>query len=303
MACKCNVGLSNSGTACTPIADVIKKWILVEYFKADGSVNSVPVSTVFDAAFFSGKINNVDKKLRWYPLPDMKNVVNERAESIKETFNDGTTALVGDGSKNFLGLMINGSPQLLKALKSANCVDIGVFGVDKEGNLIGTNVVEDEISPIRIDKDSWSPRGIDPTDTTVKKIEQAFNYHVDEKDENLIMVTAEEMTASALSLSGLLDINASFASITTTGFVATLKTLYGTPKNPVLDKGLIITDFALYNVSDSLAGVITSVTESTAGGVYTFVFPAQGSGEVLRLTPTKTGRDYTNVIAATITIP
>ncbi len=301
MSCKCNVGLGNTGTGCTPIAEVAKKLILLEYFKADGTVNGITLSgTTFNNTFWSGKVNHADPKLRWYPLPDMKNVTTERAEGIKETYNDGTVGFVNQGGKSFLGLIINGPAQLQKELETARCVDVGIFVIDKDGNLLGNGSVAGVLQPFKLDKDSFSTRLIPATDTTLQKLEVGFNYSVDEKDEDIVMITAAEMTDSPINLKGLLDISHTVSGISTTGFTSTLKTKYGTPLNPVLDKGLLITDFAIYNVTDSAAVTILTMVETN--GVYAFTFAAQTVADVLRLTPTKVGRSYTDVIAATVTI-
>jgi hypothetical protein len=61
-------------------------------------------------------------------------------------------------------------------------------------------------------------------------------------------------------------------------------------------------DFALYNVDDSLAVTILTSTESPAGS-YTITYAAQGSGEDLRLTPTKNGYDFSAVVTNLISIP
>ena len=37
MACKCDVGLSNTGTACTPLQAVARQYVLTPKFKADGT--------------------------------------------------------------------------------------------------------------------------------------------------------------------------------------------------------------------------------------------------------------------------
>jgi hypothetical protein len=303
MACQCNIGLSNTGTSCTPIAEVAKKLIIVEYFKADGSVNSIDLgSATFNSAFFTAKVNHADPKLRWYPLPNMKNVTSERAEPITEGFDDGSVAFIGQGTKSFKGIIVNGTPQLAKSLESVRCVEIGVYVVDKTGNLLGSGVVDGFLQPFKLDKDSFSVRVVGATDKTVQKIEVSYNYSIDEKDENVVMVTAEEMTFSPVNLQGLLDISATYSNISTTGFKAKLSTQYGTPLNPVLDEGLLITDFSLYNVNDALSVTILTMTESPAG-TYAFTFAAQGSTEKLRLTPSKNGRDYTAVKASLITIP
>jgi hypothetical protein len=70
----------------------------------------------------------------------------------------------------------------------------------------------------------------------------------------------------------------------------------------VVDEGLLLANFSLFNTTTGLPVVITSVVESP-DGTYDINFAAQSSGDVLRLTPSKNGRDYTEVIANLITIP
>ncbi len=301
-ACKCNVGLSNTGTACTPVMSVTDKIILVPYYNNDGEVNSIDLTDTLDAAYFTALVNQADASKRWFPLPSLKNVADERAENVVESFDDGSSVFITDGNRSFTGLLIKGSVQLLKKINAARCVEVGIFVIDRQGNLIGSILADGTLAPIKLDKDSISALLVKTTDTTVQKIQLKFNFSQDESDENLRMVTADEMSYDVRLLKGLLDITVTYSSITTTGFVATLKTEYGTVITPVLDKGLDLADFALYNDTDSAAVTPSSVTEDPEG-VYTFVMPAQGTTEVLFLTPTKAGRDYSAVVVSPITIP
>jgi hypothetical protein len=102
----------------------------------------------------------------------------------------------------------------------------------------------------------------------------------------------------------LLDITSTYANITLTSFDVTLTvTGYGTPLAPQLVKGLVAGDFALFNIDDSLAVTIISATEDTAGGTYAITYAAQDTTEVLRLTPTKNGYNFSAVVTNTITLP
>lgn len=302
-SCKCNVGLSNTGTECTPLMAVQKKIVIVPYYDNAGNINEIDLSSgPFNQAFFDARVNDVDRDQRWFPLPEMKNIVDERADDIFEEFEDNTRAFIQQGARTFTGLMIAQTPQLLGKLRSVRCVEIGIFVVDKDGNLIGSEINAGFLAPIRLDKESFSARLMKTTDTAVQKISVTFNFHINENDEDLRMISSEELAYNVANLRGLLDISADYSSITTSSFVATLKTDYGTPLNPVLDKGLVIGDFALYNVTDALSVAISSVVESP-DGVYTISFPVQTALDVLRLTPTKNGRDYTNVVANLINLP
>ena len=44
MACKCDVGLSNTGTECTPLMAVARQYVIVPKFKADGTLNKIDLT-------------------------------------------------------------------------------------------------------------------------------------------------------------------------------------------------------------------------------------------------------------------
>jgi hypothetical protein len=302
--CKCGVGLSNTGTACTPIMQVAKKVILVPYFNDDGEINSIDLTGgPFNAAYFSALVNHADNSQRWFPLPELKNVIDERAENRTETFEDGSSVFISEGDRSFTGILVKGTPKLKGKIEAARCVEVGVYIVDKNGNLIGVHDEDNDLLlPIKLDEASVSARLMKTTDTTIQKLELKFNFHSDEKDELLAMIACDELDYNVLLLKGLLDIHAVYSDISTTGFTVKLNTEYGTPLSPVVDEGLVAGDFALYNDTDSANVVVATATES-APGTYDITFLAQSSADVLFLTPSKDGRDYTDVAETPITIP
>ena len=302
--CKCNVGLGNTGTpTCQPIANVAKKLIIIPTYDDAGVRNSIDLTATLDQAYFTAAVNNTDSSQRWFPLVNMENITNERADSIFETAASGRNALIREGFKAFAGEMWNQSPAFLGKVKEARCTDISAFVIDNDGNIIGSETVAGFLYPIRINKASWDAKLVETTDTTVQKVSLGFEWHEDAKDEDIRMITSDEYTGDVVDMRGLLDITAVYTNITTTGFTATLSTIYGSPISLIKDKGLIITDFALAELTPTPGAiVITSVTES-ADGVYDFVIPSQTSADVLELTPSKDGRDYTAVVANTILIP
>jgi len=304
MACDCNVSLSNTGTPnCESIANVAKKLYYFNTFAADGTRNGIDTTVTLDQAYLDAKINEADATKRFYPLVDMENVTDEAADSAFEEAPSGTKAFIKEGVRSFVGEFWKQSPTFLGQIKSARCTDISVIYVDADGNIIGScDDGGDVLYGIRVDKNSWDAKLVKATDATVQKVPLAFDYSQAEKDENLQMILASETDADWLGAKGLLDVNAEYSAISTTGFVAKLTYKYGSKitKNP--DVGLVLGDFTLFNVTSSLAVTITSVVEDP-NGTYTFVIPAQSSSDVLRLTPSKAGRDYAAVIANTIAIP
>jgi hypothetical protein len=111
---------------------------------------------------------------------------------------------------------------------------------------------------------------------------------------------------SLLNVAGLVDVLSTNVSCSTTVLVVKLRTKYNTPV-----KGLVIGDFydvaggaasKVYNVTDSAALALTSVVESPSGTYTLTMTVAQTVADKIRVTPVKTGFDYTAVIANTATV-
>jgi hypothetical protein len=109
----------------------------------------------------------------------------------------------------------------------------------------------------------------------------------------LLYLSRREFTPLIYSL---YDVSSTITAISATGFTATLKDEYG-----LAVQGLAIGDFALYNTTDSTMLIIDAMTETSAG-VYEFTFTSQTSADVLRLTPTENGYDFSLVVDNLITI-
>jgi len=310
-ACDCNASLSNTGTACTPILEIANKLIAVPLKDADGNRNKITLSATLNQAYWEALINNADTTVRWYPLPAMKNAVDERAESIKETFEDNSTEFIQQGVRTFSAVITGstgGTQILLGNLETFRCQDFGFYVVDVNGNLIGSlGTGQDDcdplyLYPIAVDSGSFDPRFMKKTNAATQKLMISFNWKQTEQDKNLRMITATEAGYDLNQLSGLKTVCAVISNISQTEFTADLRVQgYGTPINPVRVEGLVSGDFALYNVTDAASVTISTVTE--ADGVYTFTFTSQTIGDVLRLTPTQTGYDFASVIAEEIEIP
>lgn len=303
--CACNAGLGNTGTPnCFPIATVAKKLILVPTYKDDGTRNSIDLSTAaLDAAELTALINNADASQRWFPVDPMENVTSERAESILESAPSGKSAFIKKGVRSFSGEIWSASPQLVGQLEKARCVDIAAYVVDNNGNIMGhSEQGSDLFYPIKIDKNSFDAKLVNGTDTTVQKVMVTFNWDDTERDEDVYMLIEDDYTFDILNASGLIDVYSTISGEATTGFVAKLTYIYGSKKSPSVNIGLVAGDFALYNETTSSAVTITTATESP-DGTYTFVYAAQTSADVITLTPSLDGFDYTNVISNQIVTP
>ena len=297
--CDCNAGLSNTGTPdCQNVQNVTAKIILLNTFDSDGNRNFIDTTLTLDKTFIDARINDSDKSKRWRPLsrPKMKNVEDLKADSVFETFNDTSNVFIREGARTFNALILNQSPTFLGKIKSARCVDISVFLVDIEGNLIGSTQEADKLFPIRVDKETWNPIDMRKTDTASQRIALSFEFSDIESDEDIKMIKANEFASdvSLLTERGLIDVNGVVSDITVSSFTLGATFDYGTAVTASPFEGKDDTgDWLLAEVTPTPGAiVITSVTEVSAG-VYDFVFPPSTIGDTLSLDldPTVLGFD------------
>jgi hypothetical protein len=289
--------------------EVVEKFIEVSYFKEDGTINEIDLTDTFNLAYFTNLVNDADETLRWYPLPFVKNMVDERADSDFESFDDKTRIerQVGIRSvKTIITTLGNNagavSPQMVGKINDKKCKVSGLFGITKSKQLVGEMINDGFLAPIRIDNGSLSAILVKTGSGAItQKINLGFDWHIDVQDERLRTLEADEMTTDISLINGLLDVTSTYSAIGQTSFKATLKTIFGTVLNPVLVEGLVAGDMALYNITDSANVAITSAVEAP-DGTYTISYASQTVADVLRLTITKDGYDFTAVTANTITI-
>ena len=307
ITCDCtNNTLGNTGTVdCDSISKVAVKLILVPLYDDAGVKNSITIATPLTQVVVDALINQADESMRWYPLPEMDNVAGERAESLFETTPSGKKYFIKQGTRSYTFELLDRSAAFKGQLDKVRCGDAGVYIIDNNGSLTGmaldADVSDGKLYPIKIDKNSWDARLAFATDTTIQKIMVSFDFAQAEDDSLLRVISSSDIPADLSDARGLLDVNATYSAISTTGFTARLQYIYGSVANLNPDTGLLIGDFAIYNTTTLAAVTILTATE-TPDGTYAFTFAAQTVADVLSLTPTKAGRDYANVISNLITI-
>lgn len=307
--CSCDVSFNNTGApGCIPAFLVWKKLIVVPLTANDGTDNYIDVTTTLNAAYFNALINNADASKRWYPLPAMKNVESTKENNITETFNDQSVIFVAEGVRGMTGILVKQGVVIAQQLKNARCSQFGVYAVDGNGTIYGyTNNETGKLYPIPVDNNTWAPVWTLPSDTTVEKVTLNFQFDSNLQDGYIKQILSSEITGiNMLNTQGLYDVYSTNVSCVsagaTTTWIVKLFTKFGSAVSPVVDEGLVAADLAVYNVTDSAAKTITSVTENP-NGTYTIVIStAESAADVLRLTPTKAGRDYTSVISNTVVV-
>lgn len=311
--CKCASGKGNTGTVncLTELKDMVKMFV-VPTFKSDGTKNKILISTTLNQAWLDALINHTDESQRWLPLGEFENVTNTRTENTFETAASNRKSFLAEGIRSFsLEFWGNAesSPQFLGQLKGMKCTDMSIYILDRDFNLVGVVPATEDgyFYPIRLDKNSWAANAVDAVvNASRKKNVLTFDVHPTERDEQIRWIVPSEYTADLIGATGLLDIFSEFVSATTTTLVVDLFNRFGTAKTKQPMVGLVAADFKddvggtasrLYNLTDSLAVTIVSVTESPDGR-YTFTFAAQTVADVIRITPEKNGYDFTEVSEA-----
>lgn len=287
LGCNCDAGLANTGRpGCVPLQSVTSKLIMVPLMANDGTLNGIDLSAPLPT--WSALINQSDASKRWFPLPAFENVEMPKADSQFEEANSGRMAFLRQGKRSFAGELWgdDSTPTMLGKLNAGRCVQFGVYIVDVNGALIGSKQ-GGYLYPIPVDEQSFDPKWMVATDSTVQKIMVGFDFDRLFDDSTMYMITSSEAGINFNSLSGLIDINVvnDVVASTTLTFDAVLD--YGTALNPIKAQGLVSGDFTLTNTTTTLAVSVTAA-ENTPGN-YTLTYVAQTNGDGASLVIAKPG--------------
>lgn len=285
--CNCNVGLGNTGRpGCVPIQSVTASLIMVPLRANDGTMNSIDLTSPLPT--WTDLVNESDASKRWFPLPLFENVELAKADSQFEEANSGRMAFLRQGKRSFAGELWgeDSTPTLLGKLQAGRCVSFGIYVIDVTGNLIGSKV-GNSLYPIPVDAQSWDPKFMFATDSTVQKIMLGFDFDRLFDESTMYMITANEAGIDFNSLSGLIDVNLVISNeVAGVSIDLAASFDYGTALNPILFSGATISDFELVSVSNGVE-TIGSVVENSAGN-YTLSF-AFSAGEEYTLSVIKDG--------------
>jgi hypothetical protein len=265
----------------------------------DGTKNVIDTTDTIDDAYILAAINNADPSKRWYPLQKINNVTSERAEPTFDTRSDGGRAKVKDGIRTFNFEIWEGGARLKKMIDKGGCREFSFFIIN-EGRIIGLDATDQqlELTPIRIAKDSMVVNYLIATDTTVEKIAVSLQFDQRENDGSLSYVNVAD-DADLTDYKGLLDIYSEIVANTLTTITIKLFNKYGPANNKNVLTGLVAGDFALMDITGSPTAITVSSCAESPDGTYLLTFTAQTESDVVRITPTKTGYDFTAVIANT----
>jgi len=281
VTCSCSTQLGNTGTPnCKTLAKTTSMMIAVRMTADDGTSNQIDVTATLNQAYFDALVQNTDASKRWYPIGELENVVQERAESITQSYDSGRTIKIQDGIKTFTSLKPEAEYTYLGKLEAFECQTFGIYIVDIDGNLKGEiDSTGGYLNPMKIASGTWDVRYSEATDTKANEIMISFQFDKQVNDSDLRMIVPSEMdNISLLALDGLMDVNGVHTSPTATGVVSVLTLDYGTAVTPVKVEGLVTANFpTVTNTSTLTTYAVSNATEAPAG-TYTLVFGTAPSG-------------------------
>lgn len=270
--CNCNVGLSNTGRpGCVPLQSITSKLIMTPLQDSLGNKNGIDLLTALPT--WDDLVNETDPSKRWFPIPEFENVELAKADSQFEEANSGRMAFLRQGKRSFAGELWgdDSTPTLLGKLTAGRCVQFGVYIVDVNGNLIGSKQ-GDFLYPIPVDEQSWDPKFMFATDSTVQKIMLGFDFNRLFDESTMYMITSTEANYNFNDLQGLIDVNfLNTVEVANTSLTFDASFDYGTALNAIKLQGALLADFELYNNTSSSTVTITSVTE-VVPGQYTLAY-------------------------------
>ena len=303
MGCCTDYYKTISAINCRTLMAVEKFEIWIPEFDSSGVANKISIADAKLLASWVAKINASGSSNKFYPLPFMDNIVDERADDVFESLDSGANINVKQGDRDFLGFFIQEPNCILSEVEAWQSAGTwGKYVIDKDGNILYRYCSTDPLNmfPIMVDDKSLSAQLVKPTYSTSMKHKVAYRYRQTERDGDIRVLPAKDLDFDPLTsatFKGLVNVMASYSSITVTGFTATLIDCFNCPIT-----GLVAGDFSITD-STGASVVITSVTETGSTGVYAFVIPTQTSAEVLTLIGSKTGLNFQAVEAKTILIP
>jgi hypothetical protein len=279
IGCDCNAGLSNTGRPnCVPIFGITSSLIVVPLYANDGTRNGIDLSATLPS--WSGLVNEADASKRWFPLPAFENVELPKADSLFEEANSGRQVYLRQGKRSFTGELWaeDSTPTFLGKLAKSRCVDFGIFIVDVNGNLIGSQE-GGYMYPIAVDNPSWDPKFAFATDSTTQKIMLGFDFDRLFDESTMYMINEEEAGQDFTKLNGLVDVNLIGLVATSSSASFEAKLDYGTALNKILYKGAIqSSDWLIKNLTAGTSYAPDSVSESPDGS---YVLDYSVSGDIV----------------------
>lgn len=293
LSCSCPSVYGNTGLPnCKTVFGVARDFWFVPKYGADASRNTISTSDLtsnkLNQAYFIGKFNDNDTEDRWAPVRNVKQLNIEKGETNYFDFDDGERQRLSEGARTFTFMLPNVDAKFIQNLQQSGCGDLGVYIKDEDNNIIGNASVADELRPMELAQDSLDVRMQYATDGQPQGIMVTFTLKKTELDRDLGVISNSmldtDVDFEAFGLGGVMNLNGTISSITTTTFTATILTEYGNQLDLTPFVAGALADFYLYDETNATEITISSVDAADAeNGVYDFTIPLATSADVLAL--------------------
>lgn len=289
MSCKNKNGLYNLQPAgCIVTPGIVQMFIFVPYYKADGSINGIDLTSSLNEVAIDALINQTDKNLRWYVTDKVSNFVTERADPNTESI-DGVEYIISEGVRTMSGDFLSSSAVLAKELNNNSASEMGVYLVDKANGLTG--IIEDKVNlnPIKLERNSFG-KIVFATESNVFKVSYSSTWSRLVTDGDVRTLTYDEHQTNLLDKKGLIDVESKEVVVTTTTVDVDIFIENGDAKG-IPFTGLLLADFTMTNLTTSLAVVPSAVVE-VSDGHYEFTFTAQTALDLGQIDAVKAGFEF-----------
>ena len=189
-----NIGASQCGFP----MKVARKLIFVPIYDKNGSENGIALKDAKYLATWEALIYEADPaaagyiddpNAMLYPLPNLENVEDVRADSEFFEWSSGQKVRMRQGVRTFTGAIPNETPVMLGQLQAWEGIKFGVYVFDVDGNLICTyDEDSDEVRPIPVDGNSFDAKYMMPTYTDPLHIMLQYDYAANFNDKDLYLV-------------------------------------------------------------------------------------------------------------------
>lgn len=278
--------------------NAVKGWI-VPRIANDGTRNAISQNDTLDKAYFDDKMQNPDPSKRWYPIGELVNVTQERADQVTETYDTGNSANIIEGVRTFIGWLLEYAPVYKRNLDKIACKDFGIISIDECNNLAviecanGVSAGVDQYRPLPVFRQSFRALPIPKSRTEEAKIQISFEFDnqlLNDADIRIIPRREIPSEKAPLEYEGLKDVKSTISAETTSGFTAEIVENFDSTLTDRRIEGLVIANFEVFNETTNLPVTVTGAAEAPLG-FYAITFAAQPSAtDVVRYRVV--GEDY-----------
>jgi len=290
-ACSCGGSIQNFGVpGCLPELGAPSKLVIAQRKKSDGSDNFLDLTQTLNSTYMDGFFLAEDDANRYIVIPDIKAYTPEQADPVTDEASNGDIDTVRDGVASMMfEFRGNDIYKSIAKWKGIECIDLMVFLIDTNGNLLGKCEASDMFGGLLVAKNSFvilpQPNNFEATNKYTVK----FNLELGSGWDKVDYVAFDDFTSySLLSVEPLRDVNIVITGITATTIDFKLSLDWGSAKNRSTAgvKGLTDSDLQLWNVDDgALVAFITLVEPATPDGSYSGTFASQDSTETVYVDP------------------